>query len=177
MIILEGPDCVGKTTLANNLFEHSDLQDAGYIYAHFTRLPRGFRSPKYYLERMSQRVIQDRFHISELVYCKFNGKHSIVSQEGHDEVNEKLKGSSIVVLTADEQLLVERFESEREMYSVETVLEANNRYFKYLKGELGVEPYRNILHYHFTRDNLYPCDQVVAEIAREEMRCHGYTVS
>lgn len=63
MLIIEGADNVGKTTIAKRLAER-----LGYEYRHEGPPPVGVDVVRYYLERMHDDVVQDRFHWGEIVY-------------------------------------------------------------------------------------------------------------
>jgi len=68
MLILEGADQLGKTTLANKLLKELHKRGYPYVYRHFTRLPDCWKYPMSYLAHVSEPVVQDRFHMSEIVY-------------------------------------------------------------------------------------------------------------
>lgn len=143
MLIVEGADCVGKTTLCKALLCEYDLQSQGYVYSHFTRLPRGFDYYWGYVERMSRRIVQDRFHLSEIVYTQVRGEESPLTSELYRLVGAKLRllGAYTVVITAAPDLIKERWEGGQQMYSLENVLKANelfSRAWEY-QGEMGLD--------------------------------------
>lgn len=67
MLILEGSDHLGKTTVAKKLVERAAKYRPAY-YAHMGRPPELFDFRYDYLERMAYNVVQDRFHLGALVW-------------------------------------------------------------------------------------------------------------
>jgi thymidylate kinase len=130
MLIIEGADLTGKTTLAHNLLKHRPLNDRGYVYKHFTRLPGGFHRYWGYVDNATQRSVQDRFHMSEVMYAEARGdKDKYLTPEMYRlvEAHLALLGSYTVLITADEQLIRERWR-EGEMYDIELVRRVNELY-------------------------------------------------
>jgi len=127
MIIVEGTDLTGKTTLAKRLAER--LASDGYVYSHFTRLPSGFDYCGDYIARASRRIVQDRFHFSEWCYSAARGeRESPLSAEKYRVVDGALRllGAFTVVVITDPALLQERYEAnkDREMFSLDVILRA-----------------------------------------------------
>lgn len=127
MLILEGPDHVGKTTFAKLLV--SFAVDAGIpaYYAHMTRPPKGFDFYSHYVDRMSAFAVQDRFHLGARVYH---------SNELPDErlrmLNARLTlmGSMTVVMFQDNEAeyecrLREQPKIEGEMFPIARLMEVN----------------------------------------------------
>jgi hypothetical protein len=130
MIIIEGADGVGKTTLCKKLLNSGRLDD--HVYAHFTRLPAGFDYHWGYAERMSPRVVQDRFHMSEIVYAAARGEASQLTPELYRLVDARLRliGAYVVLVVADEGLVKSRWDASQ-MYDLEKTAAAA-RMFKSL---------------------------------------------
>lgn len=133
MLIIEGPDLVGKTALAKRLEARHEFQDRGMIYRHLSRLPPGFDTPWQYRSLMGRRTIYDRFHVSEPAYCYARGEASSqLSPEKVRLLDGWLRGlgAFTVLITADDDLLRERHAKRAadEMYPVETVLRANEAF-------------------------------------------------
>lgn len=163
MIIVEGADCVGKSTLCKALFDDPYFQKLGFIISHFSRLPEGFMCPDNWLERMTQKVIQDRFHISEPIYAPFNtarGNPKCCPDDFH-AVHAKLRSMEtalVVVLTAGTDLITERVNDpsrEKEMFPLENIISANQNYTRYIDGTLpGNWPmYDHTLHFHSQKED------------------------
>lgn len=123
MLIIEGPDGVGKTTLAKELQKR--LSGFGYIYSHFTRLPDSFDRVWGYVERMSRRVVQDRFHMSELAYTYARGDTTKLDTESYRLVDAHLRqiGGMTILLNADPELVESRWD-QTQMYDKERTRKA-----------------------------------------------------
>lgn len=134
MLIIEGSDLVGKTTLCNTILKHDAF--SRYIYAHFTKLPHRFDRLWGYVDRMSRFIVQDRFHVSEPVYAEVRGEVTELTRERYRVVDAylRLMGGYIVVVTADEDLIRSRWR-DGEMYSIDKVLKANRLFI-----EVACEP-------------------------------------
>jgi thymidylate kinase len=135
MLIFEGPDLVGKTTLAKHLEQTEPFQERGMIYRHLSRLPGGFNHPWSYRQLMGRRFIYDRFHMSQPAYCyaRDDARDDYkLTPEGYRLLDGWLRplGSFLVLITADEELICERFRERhaQEMYSFEVVRRANEAF-------------------------------------------------
>ena len=114
-IILEGCDCVGKTTLAQFLVDYDN-----YSIFKFN-IPRGetkeqqeaFAKQSYYNEldriKQSNSLVYDRFYLGEFIYAPL--LRGYTPQYQHDLEN-KLNSNKIIlaVLTADVSKIKERFD-------------------------------------------------------------------
>lgn len=140
MLIVEGPDLVGKTTLCNAMLKKWWDNPRTYgsypiIYAHFSRLPASWHYLKSYMPYITRYTIMDRFHISELCYGEVTrGKTSLTP--GYLRILEAmlaLAGSYTVVITAEEAWLKQRYEKlvaegRDEMFKLDQVLTVNKAY-------------------------------------------------
>ncbi len=131
MLIIEGPDCSGKTTLCKKLLKAINDQPnwGGYIYSHFTRLPPRFDYYWGYVDRMSPCVVQDRFHMSEIVYSKVRGEPSSpLDPLTYQMVDAKitLMGGMVVLVEADPEMIRGRREADNrdQMYDIAGTVEA-----------------------------------------------------
>lgn len=129
MLIVEGPDGVGKTTLCKKLLKGLP----GHVYAHFTRLPPGFDYHWGYADRASRRVVQDRFHMSELAYAKARGERPMLDRHGYQLIDARLRllGAVTVVVTASAELVASRWDNSQ-MYSLDATLAAAREYDRVL---------------------------------------------
>lgn len=131
MLIIDGTDLVGKTTLQLALLKR--LQSVGpWIGAHFTRLPKMWAFPNDYFPRMSRHVVQDRFHMSEVAYSTARGDETSLSPFKYSLVDARLRqlGGLTVVITADEDFIRSQWRScnDGQMYDLDTVLRANRAF-------------------------------------------------
>jgi len=128
MLILEGPDLVGKTTMAQKIVAKPGMQSDGYIYRHLSRLPDGWRV-RNYMQLAYRKSVQDRFHMSEPAYAFARGEDSsrYLNRETYRLVDGWLRGlgAFTVLVTASEELIESRYDVRREMYPLDKILKAN----------------------------------------------------
>jgi len=135
MLIVEGPDLVGKTTFCHLLLKRLNKEfQLGHVYAHLSRLPEGFDGYHDHMALASTRLVQDRFHMSEIVYgLTLRGK-SLVLPETYRMLDGMLRqfATLTVVIVADHYLLRDRYcTSDRaEMFTEEQVLAVNDGFHK-----------------------------------------------
>jgi thymidylate kinase len=149
MLIIEGSDGAGKTTLCRKLLQHLP----GHIYAHFSRLPPEFDYYWGYAERMSCQIVQDRFHLSEIVYSRAREQVSILSPEMYLVVDAKLRllGAYTLLVLADDDLIRSRWD-QTQMYDSITTVSAN-RIFRNLPHEFP--------EYRIDIDHVFHCTEKV----------------
>jgi hypothetical protein len=142
MVILEGSDCVGKTTLANMLLEQDYFQSIGARYGHLSRLPDDHDRLLDYKELIDPLLIQDRFHMSEIAYCA--GRQELfenvkLTPHMYELIDAwlRLVGAVTVVILAPPSLITERHAAnrEREMYDVQVSLIANGAFTSMVNGK------------------------------------------
>lgn len=186
MLIVEGPDLVGKTTLCKKLVGSKELHDLGYIYKHFSRLPENFGYYWGYLEHMAPRSVQDRYHMSEIAYAYARGEQqSPLSPLCYRMVDGYLRtiGAFTVVITADHRLLESRYDKKRhddEMYDKEKVLLANSVFFEMAESKSFTylsDAMRNYevdvdAHIHLTEEKPWPSDQDLRNVLNAYLRRH-----
>lgn len=162
MIIVEGADLVGKSTLARALadvtglrYQHQDKPSPGYNY-----LTHGLPE----VLKHHGEVVQDRFHLGEIVYGSVLGDgagRTTTLAEMSSLQNELLRlcVPTVVVYFSDGDMFEEhvrnQFDEERELYDVDTILWANAAYrilaenkrmhIKWDVSELGWPIVENIL--------------------------------
>lgn len=126
MLIIEGGDLVGKTTVCKKLCSYLYLQKGGYVYQHLSRLPSGFDRCKGYMALASRCSVRDRFHMSEIIYAKVRKENTALSPERYRLIDAHLRmlGAYTVVITAEEELIKARSRDD-EMYSMAQILRAN----------------------------------------------------
>jgi hypothetical protein len=134
MLILEGSDCLGKTTFANLLVKMA-AEDARYpiYYAHMTRPNKAFNFCSHYKERITKFAVQDRFHIGGIVW------HNAISNDALEIIERDLfqtLSQVIVFYTTDRKWFLEKLQSDKRgnLLSIETMLNANNNYYRIAKG-------------------------------------------
>lgn len=180
MIIVEGTDLVGKTTLCKKICKYlnekvdklPEYYTAPYKqecnlfwrYTHLSAQNSGWDYHWGYVSHMHPRNVQDRFHLSEMAYRHAIDKpHRIVPAELQALQGKLLTiGCMTIVITADVELLQQRYaEAKREeMFSIDTILKANEFF---CRGDLGQEI-------------AYPCDSFVPFVPDEKIEqwCNTY---
>lgn len=101
MLIIEGTDGIGKTTLCRELL-HRLYNHGPWVYRHFTKLPESWRYPYDYLAHISRFVVQDRFHLSEVTYREARGEPARLTPWDIRWINASLElvGAFTVIFTA-----------------------------------------------------------------------------
>lgn len=171
MLIIEGSDLVGKSTLCQNLVKR--LADSGHTYSHLSRLPDAFHRYWSYVDRAARFVVQDRFHMSEIVYAEARGDGTSLSPEKYRLVDGFLRGlgAYTIVISCSDDLLVERYKTraQEEMYKLELVLNVNS-FFRHIGRKCGWKNY-NAIDVDFacvcTPSNPFVSDNEVEQILKE----------
>ncbi len=186
MLIIEGPDGVGKTTLCHKLrkllIEHP-ARVLSHVYAHFSRLPSVFDQYWGYVERASANIVQDRFHMSEIVYALACKRASPLTPEMYRLVDGHLRklGAFTVLVTADIDLIESRWDT-TQMYDKQITIDAASE-FRLISACAGqhyitpqqefsesyTQPAREYImdvdyRYHCSRENPYVDDAAIAQI-------------
>lgn len=136
MIILEGADCVGKTTAAHKLCEiikaryRSDAMTRT-LYRHMTKPSNEFDHFADYLHLVHEGV-QDRFHLGSIVYGKMLGCGNYPTSRKMRCLQRYLRwsGCFTVIMTAERKWLSDQLDksAKSEMYAKEQILDANECY-------------------------------------------------
>lgn len=128
MLIIEGTDMVGKSTLAKSILQHEWFQSNGYVYRHFGKLPHGFDYCEDYMHHAVMKSVQDRFHLSEIVYALAarQGKTDLCPEK-YRLVDGFLRmmGSFTVVIVAHDNLLQRRYKESDHPFTFEQICDAN----------------------------------------------------
>jgi hypothetical protein len=148
MIILEGTDHTGKTTMARRLCEILAVRYgnvAASYYAHMTRPPANFDHLSEYMNGVRFGV-QDRYHLGSVVYGRLLNGGSFCSPHRMLLAQRFLRwcGCYVVILTCDRDVLRKRLLSsvdKEEMYSVEKILDAGDAFRALSKSHNRGEPW------------------------------------
>lgn len=148
MLIVEGTDLVGKSTLCKKLLKVWNENYKTYgawpvVGLHLDKPPNGFHPYKSYLPLISRCTMWDRFHLSDLCYgavCRGEKENSKITPYYLRmlEAHLVLAGSLTIVITSTEKRLKKEFERKQrqEMYDLKTILEANEQYIALCEGDV-----------------------------------------
>lgn len=133
MLIVEGPDLVGKTTFCRALVRRADERGLfPAIYHHLSRLPSTWDPERDYLPLVSPFVVQDRFHLSEIVYGHVTRGESFLAPGTAsfiDETNARQGGMTLIFCAPDPAFIVEQHQKRGDqMFPLEKILEVNEMY-------------------------------------------------
>lgn len=134
MLILEGPDLVGKTTLAKKLVAAAHKAFMPASYTHFSRLPDCWKFPSSYRHYITCYGVCDRFHMSEIAYSEARGDARKLNVEGYRLIDTwcRLQGSVTVLIRAKPGVISARYaaksNSRDEMYKDSVIERANDTY-------------------------------------------------
>jgi len=140
MLIIEGTDGIGKTILARRLEE--ELQKHGpWIYSHLSKPPATWEYPQSYLPHIMTHKIQDRFHMSSVVYDIARGDKPLLLPEQYRLVDAycRLHGAFTVVLTATEKI-VANVDCSTQLYSEIVHQDVNKMYMELVAADTSFMP-------------------------------------
>lgn len=130
MLIIEGSDCLGKTTAAKRLVELAREEGMDTVcYNHMGRPDNDFNFHSDYLPMMLPNVVADRFHLGGIVWHD----HEIAPSdlrwiEGHLYT----QGSVIVVMYSSDpeayKYKMEREGDRKDLFNIDVRLKANQYY-------------------------------------------------
>ena len=134
MLIVEGSDCVGKTTLCNELIKQLNGRGYPVIPQHFGLLPSNWNYYDDYLPFMNTRTAMDRFIMSEVVYGHVirNGTKLTPELYRRLDAHLRLQGSVTVVVTADDDWLRRQLRakiaSRQEAFNIDQIVAVNHAF-------------------------------------------------
>lgn len=147
MIILEGTDLVGKTTLAKRLITgineviDAKRQDCGIDmranmrYQHLTVPPAGWDYEHDYLAMCARNVVQDRLWLSERAYGVITRGDTLIFNERLHMLECAARatfGAVTVVILGDDVTIEREFDrlpdSRRELFTLDTIRKVNKQY-------------------------------------------------
>lgn len=130
MLIFEGTDMAGKTTLANAVIEYLNFEyKHPLVYQHLSKLSEHWK-PEHYLELLSKRVVMDRFFMSRQAYGTV-----FQNQEVYDpniiamlDSHTRAMGGFTVLVLPTNDVITKRWEkiNRAEMYDLDGVLKINS---------------------------------------------------
>jgi thymidylate kinase len=158
MLIIEGTDCVGKTTLAHKLAKKLSM-----VYQHLGPLPDLWYDEDY-VNLASPKAVRDRYHLSEMAYSSTLKRNCKIRDLRVLHATLLLKCKAFVVLiTADPTVIGSRYDAKRELFNVEDVIAVNDVF------ENGLKAYGDY-RIHLTSDQPDILDVTVDKIAESYTR-------
>jgi thymidylate kinase len=135
MIILEGADCVGKTTLQSRILDFIRARtDYPVVPAHFGRLPSKWDYYWDYLPHINRFTVMDRFVLSEMAYGSvLRGGHRLSEPRLLQAELSRVGSVTAVLYASDPSVIKDRYSKEREAFPLEGVLRVNEWYRAYLR--------------------------------------------
>lgn len=143
MLIIEGSDCLGKTTFANLLVSEAArrykhlTEEARFpiFYSHMSRPNSGFDFFDHYTDMMTRFAVQDRFHIGGIVW------HNKIKQPALDIIEGRLRalGSmTIIMYASDLEWYEKRLKNDERgnMLSIKNMLNANEWFRNLVHNEI-----------------------------------------
>lgn len=133
MIVLEGPDLAGKSTLAEALFKRMvDSRRYCSMVRHFTKVPAHFDKYWGYASCVQRDVILDRFHMSHVVYRHVEGAGHNLTPLRYELVDADITrvGGIVVVLAPPLDVLRSRHTDRPEMYNLDHILKVGQEFIK-----------------------------------------------
>lgn len=134
MLIVEGSDLVGKTSLCNALIERLCERGHPMIPQHFGLLPKSWNYYRDYLPFMNTRTVMDRFIMSEIVYGLTLRSSTPLTPEIYRvlDAHLRLQGSVTVVVIATDnwlyQQIQDKYASRDEKFKPEQILRVNSAF-------------------------------------------------
>lgn len=163
MLIIEGSDCVGKTTLCNELLKRLNAAGCAMIPQHFGLLPKDWGYYADYLPYMATHTVMDRFIMSEVVYGHTLRGGSPLTPEIYRLLDAHLRmlGAVTVVVVANDYWyrlqLKEKYGERRQVFDVDQVTRVNKGFMDLVYRDDPVSTW--VLEYSVDFDYTYECNQ------------------
>lgn len=174
MLIIEGCDQAGKTTLARECVKAlSTKYDMPMMYGHLDKPPRTWDKYWSYRELVCRHVVMDRFHMSHVAY-------RAIDREPHDltpltyamvDAEITLQAGLVVVLAPTNSFIKRRWEQahpqREEMYQLDHVLKVNDVFHEIICAEDSWRGYRAKVDVSLFDDDLAAFPDTVERICKQ----------
>ena len=173
MIILEGCDLAGKSTLAEELF-HAVYRETllAPMVRHFTKPKPTFDKFWGYKNCIQGDVILDRFHLSHIVYRAIDSENHDLTPFKYELVDAEISrvGGIIVCFALEDEVIIRRWnampDTRKEMYTLQQVLQVNQVYRQlHANGFIATKhgSYRPMVNYWITQEVSIQrtCDDII----------------
>ena len=142
MLIIEGSDLVGKTTLIKEICTEATKRGFPMIPQHFGLLPDNWDFYQDYLDYINKRTVMDRFVLSEIVYGEILREKSRITPRIWSHLNRHcvsgpgpgydLSTSMTVIIAAEPDFFKEhvhkQFEYRSEVFKEEQICNVNDAF-------------------------------------------------
>lgn len=165
MLIVEGSDCLGKTTMIQKMRKMVSHWNPPILYSHMSRPNEDlFDFDTHYVELMTKFTIQDRFHLGGLVYHA-----NRFSKDKLDRVESMLhcyRSLVVVLYTSDYSWYRQRLEADTRgnMLALDTMLAANESFHTMVRGTHPLDP--EVDFYFDILDGRYPTDEFIEYVVQ-----------
>ena len=147
MIIVEGTDLIGKTTLCEALVKGLNSLGCPHIYAHFTKLPATFQRVWHYKPFINRFVVRDRFYMSRMAYGMAFDNQPLLNETDYRTLDAwcRLVGAYHVVVLADDETIEQQWDAkqgEGEMYDLDGIKRVNKLFRDFVQEPAIAGVYR-----------------------------------
>jgi len=135
MIVVEGTDLLGKTTLCHELVKRLNAAEMPHIYQHFSKLPECFDWAAHYFPFMTRMVVMDRFYMSRQAYGRTFENQYVLTDEEYRILDAALRlvgGFTIVCVADDDEFIRLQYAdlptSRQEVYPLDGIVKVNGEF-------------------------------------------------
>lgn len=138
MVIIDGADLVGKTTLQQAVVRELNNLGFCHIPLHLSKLPDSFHRVRGYLPLMTKDVVWDRFFASRQAYGRVLDNQELLFPEEIEHLQSctDLVCAFRVLVLGDENLIRQNYRKD-EMYDLDSVLQVNEVF----RREISEQPW------------------------------------
>ena len=185
MLIIEGSDLVGKTTLIKAICDEAITRDFPMIPQHFGLLPDNWDFDKGYHDYISKRTVMDRFVLSEVVYGETLRSGSRIDEAGFYKLQYNMYKTAVspamtVIIAAAPDFFKEHVHKQMqervEVFKEEQICEVNDAFLKIMQtrqlGRFQIE-YDIAREIHNDRDFPSSDPEFVNEIVETYLKLQG----
>lgn len=161
MLIIEGPDCVGKTTAARYI-----AQKTGWAYKHMSKPGPDFDHFLDYMCLAGENAVWDRFHLGSLAYG------IAITNEGQDQEFERLRAvtrlldffgvTTVIMYSSDRDWMLSTAEHDErdQMYDTGKIVAVNDVYRWMARDQYIKDGFRGMKFCHISHDVMdnYPTE-------------------
>lgn len=142
MFIIEGSDCLGKTTVANKIVKMMSESVYPVRYEHMTRPNKNFDFFYDYKDMMSKYAVMDRFHMGGQVY------HDAISTARMRIIEGWLQGLgsyTVLLYASDDEWYRDHLreclgDGRKEMFEIDKIIKYNRKFKRIAQDRIGSEP-------------------------------------